>query len=201
MSKLISKRSSTSVPAEKKDFIEIRFHGRGGQGAKTAAQMLAEAALDEGKQIQAFPEYGPERGGAPVKAFVRMSDKPIRTFQPVVNPDYLVVVDPTLLSMPELLEGVTKDTVIVTNSKKKPVLKGFKGKLYYIDATDIALSTLKENRTNMAMLGALLSVSNLVDRNTLISKVRNHFINKIGKDKTEKNIEMIKKAYSEVKLA
>ena len=194
------KNSNLGVKTDdlKKDYVEVRFHGRGGQGAKTAAQLLAEAALLEGKEIQAFPEYGPERGGAPMKAFVRISNKPILTSQPVVSPDFLLVIDPTLFSLSGLFDGTDKDTVMIVNSKTKPEFPNFKGKLFYVDATGIALSELKENRTNTVILGALVKVSGVVGLKSLVKVTENHFLGKIGSEKTKANIKMITRAFDEV---
>ena len=114
-----------------KDILEIRIHGRGGQGAKTASQFIAEAALGEGKNIQAFPEYGPERAGAPMKAYTRISDKQITTYAPVVNPDVVIVIDPTLVKSANVTEGLTDDGILIVNTPKSAEeLKketGFKG--------------------------------------------------------------------------
>ncbi|MDK2849793.1 MAG: pyruvate ferredoxin oxidoreductase gamma subunit [Candidatus Woesearchaeota archaeon] len=188
-----------------KDLIEIRFHGRGGQGAKSAAQILAEAVMLEGKYMQAFPEYGPERTGAPMKAFVRISEKKIRTYQPVVNPDYLVVIDPSLIGFKDLImEGVTNETVFVLNSKKSAdeikQFLGFDGKVYVIDANDIAIRNIGVNKSNMPMLGALVKVSNLVDINKVIEVFSQHFKNKLSEEVFEGNIKAIWEAYNGVNL-
>ncbi len=184
--------------------IEIRFHGRGGQGAKTAAHILAEAALEEGKYIQAFPEYGPERTGAPMKAFVRIDEKPIRTYQPIVSPDYLIVIDPTLIYFDETLKGINENTIIILNSNKnsEEIKKeiDFKGKIYTIDATGIALKYLKENRSNMPMLAAFVKVSNIVRFETVINKAREHFSKKISNEVAELNIKAMLEVYERVKL-
>ncbi len=187
-----------------KELIEIRWHGRGGQGAKTAAQFLAEAALDSGKFIQAFPEYGPERAGAPIRAYTRISDKAINIHSGVTNPDAVVVIDPTLLT-PEVLEGLPKDGVLVVNSTESAAdirkkLEYDHGKVAVLDATKIALDTIKTPMTNTPMLGALLKVVPVVTLEAIQDKIKKKFINKLGDKKTEANLEAIKRAYNEVKI-
>jgi pyruvate ferredoxin oxidoreductase gamma subunit len=187
-----------------KELIEIRWHGRGGQGAKTAAQFLAEAALESGKFIQAFPEYGPERAGAPIRAYTRISDKVINIHSGVTNPEAVVVIDPTLLT-PQVLEGLPDNGVLVVNSPQSPseVRKklGFKnGKVASIDATKIALETTKLPMPNTPMLGALIKVMPLVSLEVLKEKVRGKFLKKIGEEKTKANLEAVEKAYNEVKV-
>ena len=139
-----------------KDILEIRIHGRGGQGAKTASQFIAEAALGEGKMIQAFPEYGPERAGAPMKAYARISDKAITTYAPVVNPDIVMVIDPTLLKSVDVTEGLGDEGVLIVNTpKSSEELKketGFKGKVYTVDATKISIDSVGRNLPNTPML-------------------------------------------------
>ena len=145
---------------------EIRFHGRGGQGAKSAAQFLVEVALLEGKYIQAFPEYGPERSGAPVSAFSRISDGPIETHQPILSPDYIVVIDETLISEKSVLSGASSETTLLVNSKQDiNTLKnetGFQGKIYAIDASSPAIKYLGKNQANTAMLSALVKITGMV---------------------------------------
>jgi len=184
--------------------IEVRWHGRGGQGAKTASQFLGEAALDTGKYIQAFPEYGPERAGAPMRAYTRISDAPINIHSSVTNPEMVVVIDATLLSAVDVTEGLDDKGVLIVNTDKAPeeIRKetNFKGKIGTVDATKIALDTLKIPMPNMPMLGALLKIQELVSVEQLSEKVKNKFLKKIGEEKTASNIEGIKKAYSEVKV-
>jgi len=187
-----------------KDLIEVRWHGRGGQGAKTAAQFLAEAALDAGKSIQAFPEYGPERAGAPIKTFTRLSDKPITLHCSVTNPEYVVVIDPTLIG-PAIVEGLDDDGVLVVNTTESIEAvrekTGFKkGKIATVDATKIALDTLGRPMPNMPMLGALLKVKAFVKLEALDDKIKAKFLKKIGEEKTNANIAGIKRAYEEVRI-
>ena len=129
------------------DMIEIRWHGRGGQGAKTASLLLADAAFNTGKYIQGFPEYGPERMGAPITAYNRISSSPIRIHSNIYEPDYVVVVDDTLLESVDVTAGLKEDGAIVINTTKngedlKKLLKGYKGKIYTIDARKVSMETL-----------------------------------------------------------
>lgn len=188
-----------------KELSEIRWHGRGGQGAKTAAQFLAEAALDLGKSIQAFPEYGPERAGAPIRTYTRISNKKINIHSPVTNPEVVVVIDPTLLETVDVTEGLGDDGVLVVNTPSGPAAirektKYKKGKVAVCDATKISLETLGIPMPNTPMLGALLKVSPIVPIGIMEEKVRKKFLKKIGEEKTEANIKAIKRAFEEAKI-
>ena len=185
--------------------IEIRWHGRGGQGAKTASQFLGEAALDTGKYIQSFPEYGPERAGAPMKAFNRISEKAMTIHSSVTSPDIVVVIDPTLVGAIDVTEGLGDDGMLLVNTDKSPedIRKATsfkKGKVGTVDATKIALDTLKLPMPNMPMLGALLKANSLVTIDQLSERVKAKFLKKIGEQKTNANLEGIKRAYNEVKI-
>ncbi|BAT70827.1 pyruvate ferredoxin oxidoreductase, gamma subunit [Thermosulfidibacter takaii ABI70S6] len=140
--------------------VEIRFHGRGGQGAVTSAELLAKAAIAEGRYAQAFPAFGAERRGAPVQAFTRISDEPIKIRIGIYEPDIVVVLDPTLLRTIPVLDGLKEGGILVLNAKwdVKEVRErlGWKGKLAVVDATKIALEELGVPITNVVMLGALL---------------------------------------------
>jgi pyruvate ferredoxin oxidoreductase gamma subunit len=185
--------------------IEIRWHGRGGQGAKTASQFLAEAALQAGKYIQAFPEYGPERAGAPIRSYTRIDDKPIRLHSPVTNPQTVVVIDPTLLDSIDVTEGLGDDGVLIVNSHTNPKdireqTKFSKGTVATVDATRISLDTLGVPMPNTPMLGALLKIKEVVTMEALVHQVENKFLKKIGEEKTKANIDGIKRAYKEVEI-
>jgi len=185
--------------------VEVAWHGRGGQGAKTASQFLGEAALDIGKYIQAFPEYGPERAGAPMKAFTRISDEPIYVHSPVRKPDVVIVIDPTLLASVDVTEGLEDDGVLLVNTGKSPedirkIVNFKRGKVGVVDATKIALETLKIPMPNMPMLGAFLKVNNIVSIDEVNGIVKAKFLKKIGEEKTKANIEGIKRAYAELKI-
>jgi pyruvate ferredoxin oxidoreductase gamma subunit len=184
--------------------IEVRWHGRGGQGAKTAAQLLAEAAMEAGKYIQAFPEYGPERAGAPIRAYTRISSEPINLHCGAANPEYAVVIDPTLLG-PQVTEGLGKEGILLVNTEATAEsvrkLTGFQeGKVATVDATKISLATLGAPMPNMPMLGALLKIAPLADLDTLCVTIKKKFSSKIGEEKTNANIAGIKRAFQEVKV-
>jgi pyruvate ferredoxin oxidoreductase gamma subunit len=186
-----------------KDLLEIRIHGRGGQGAKTASQFIAEAALGEGKNIQAFPEYGPERSGAPMKAYNRISNKPITTYAPVVNPDVVLVIDSTLIGPIDVTEGLTKDGILIVNTPKsaeeiKKETK-FKGKVYTIDATKIAIDTVGRNLPNTPMLGAFVKLTNIVPIDAIKDSINKEFLKKLGEEKTKATIKGVELAYEAVK--
>jgi len=186
------------------ELIEIRWHGRGGQGAKTAAQFLAEAALEEGKYIQAFPEYGPERSGAPIRAYTGISSQPINIHSAVRNPRAVVVIDPTLAT-PLVLEGLDKDGLLIINSPDSPdklrkELNYKGGKLATVDASRISLEAVGRAMPNTPMLGALLKVFPVVSMKEVEKQVRAKFLKKIGEEKTEANIQAVRRAHSEVKL-
>ena len=187
-----------------KDIFEIVIHGRGGQGAKTAGQLIAEAAMEKGKYIQAFPEYGPERSGAPMKSFVRISDKPIKTSQPVTNPDVVMIIDPSLIFFINANGGLRKNSVLIVNSSEKPeeIKKHvkFEGNVYVVDATGISIRHLGRNLPNMPMLGALAKVTNVVDIESLADRVMKKFIKKLGREKTEANVSAIREGYKKVVL-
>lgn len=188
-----------------KEIFEVRWHGRGGQGAKTAAQFLAEAALEAGKFIQAFPEYGPERAGAPMKAFTRISDAPIRVHSGVTNPEVVVVIDPTLLEAIDVTEGLGKDGVLLVNTDKSPedvrkALNFKDGKVATCDATKISLEVLGVNMPNTPMLGALLKIVPAVTIDQLLEQIKGKFLKKLGEEQTNSNIKTVKRAFDEVKV-
>lgn len=175
--------------------IEIRFHGRGGQGAVTAAQLLAEAAFAEGKHSQAFPFFGAERRGAPVLAFTRIDSKPIRTRTQIYEPDYVVVLDPSLPEVVNVASGIKHDGLIVLNSKKAAQFPN--AKTAFVDATSVAKEMLGVPITNTAMLGAFAKATKLVSLDSLINVIKKHFSSKLA----EKNIAAIKAAYEQTEMA
>ena len=183
-----------------KDITEVRWHGRGGQGSWTASEVLARTAIYEGKYIQSFPEFGPERMGAPVTAFTRISTKPIRIHCAVYEPDVVVVLDPTLLKTVPVTSGISEDGVMIINSADKPAkvretLKTEKGKLWTIPATQIALKILGMPITNTAMLGTVAKATNLVALDSIQITLKERF----RPDLAEKNFAVIKQAYNEAK--
>ncbi|MEO0072493.1 MAG: 2-oxoacid:acceptor oxidoreductase family protein [candidate division WOR-3 bacterium] len=188
--------------------LEIRWHGRGGQGAKTAALLFGEAALDTGLYIQAFPEYGPERMGAPVVAFNRLSDKEIRTHAGIKEPDIVVVLDPTLIEIANVIEGLKPGGILLINTEDSPeeVRKRYKLddkdiKIYCVNASKIALELIKRDVPNTPMLGALVKVTGIFDYQKMLEAITNKLQQKFrGRDEIIKgNIESIKRAYEEVK--
>ncbi len=190
-----------------KDVIEIRWHGRGGQGAKTAALLLADAALSSGKYIQAFPEYGPERMGAPVASFNRLSSKPIFLHSGVTNPDVVIVLDPTLTESVDVTEGMSDGGVLIINTNKSPDeirkelnLSG-KIKVSTIDASTISRETIGREIPNTPMLGALIKATGLLDFKEMLDDTKKKLEKKF-KSKPEivaGNIKAIERAYNEVR--
>ena len=168
------------------DLIEIRWHGRGGQGAKTASLLLADAAFNTGKYIQGFPEYGPERMGAPITAYNRISDKPITIHSNIYEPDYVVVVDDTLLETVPVTAGLKNTGAIVINTTKnaeeiKELLKGYEGKVYKIDARKISMETLGRYFPNTPMLAAIVKVSKVMSDEELLNDMKGSFKHKFAK--------------------
>ena len=166
--------------------IEIRWHGRGGQGAKTASLLLADAAFNTGKYIQGFPEYGPERMGAPITAYNRISDKPITIHSNIYEPDYVVVVDDTLLETVPVTAGLKSTGAIVINTTKnaeeiKELLKGYEGKVYKIDARKISEEALGRYFPNTPMLAAIVKVSKVMSDNELLEDMKGSFKHKFAK--------------------
>jgi len=178
--------------------VEVRWHGRGGQGIVTVSRLLAQAALLDGKYVQAFPEFGPERRGAPVTGYTRISDEPISIHCHIYNPNIVVIVDPTLIGKIDVTKGLVEDGMIVANSEKNPrelkeSLRTEKAKVYTVNATRIALDVLGRPIYNTAMLGALVKASPLVTLESLSKVVAERFPGVIG----EKNIAIIKRSYEE----
>ena len=168
------------------NLIEIRWHGRGGQGAKTASLLLADAAFNTGKYIQGFPEYGPERMGAPITAYNRISDKPITIHSNIYEPDYVVVVDDTLLETVPVTSGLKNTGAIVINTTKnaeeiKGLLKGYEGKVYKIDARKISEETLGRYFPNTPMLAAIVKVIKVMSDEELLNDMKGSFKHKFAK--------------------
>lgn len=188
--------------------VEIRWHGRGGQGAKTASLLLADAAFNTGKYIQGFPEYGPERMGAPITAYNRISDNPIRIHSNIYEPDYVVVVDDTLLESVDVTAGLKESGAIVINTTKDAVelsklLNGYKGKIYTIDARKVSMETLGRYFPNTPMLAAIVKVSSIMNDEEFLSDMESSFKHKFAKkpEVIEGNMKALKMALQEVKLA
>ena len=188
------------------NIIEIRWHGRGGQGAKTASLLLADAAFNTGKYIQGFPEYGPERMGAPITAYNRISDEPITIHSNIYYPDYVVVVDDTLLESVDVTSGLKENGAILINTTKpadvlRKELKGYKGDIYTLDARKISLETLGKYFPNTPMLAGIVKISKIMTDEELIEDMKGSFKHKFAK-KTEVidgNMKALEMALKEVK--
>ena len=170
--------------------IEIRFHGRGGQGAVTAAEILAKAAGHDGKYVQAFPSFGPERRGAPVRAFCRIDDRQITIRSQIYEPDYLVVLEPSLLDI-DVKDGMKKSSVLIINSDKD-VTSVDGRKAHSFDATRLALATIGKDIVNTAILGSVAKATGLVTMDSLLKAVGDKFPGKLG----ELNSKMVRDAYN-----
>ena len=186
--------------------VEIRWHARGGQGAKTASELLADAAFNTGKFVQGFPEYGPERMGAPITAYNRISDERIRVHSNIYEPDYVVVVDETLIEVADLTAGLKESGAIVVNTSKTPdeiksALGGYKGKVCTIDARTISEACIGRNIPNTPMLAAIVKVAGIMDDATFIKDMETSLSNKFAsKPQVIKgNMDAFDRALKEVK--
>ena len=197
------------------DYIEIRWHGRAQQGIVTAAKMVGESCLRSGKYIQAFPEFGPERMGAPVAAYNRVSDEPIRLHCRVTEPKYVLIADPTLIGMAlsggmessgGVTDGATDDAVFIVNTPKLPDemrkelgLKSKGAKVYTLDASKISLEAIGRNMPNTPMLGALAKVTNVIMFDALIDNFKDNYSKKFSPKVIEGNITAMNRGFQEVK--
>jgi pyruvate ferredoxin oxidoreductase gamma subunit len=186
--------------------VEIRWHGRGGQGAKTASLLLADAAFNTGKYIQGFPEYGPERMGAPITAYNRISDEKITIHSNIYEPDYVVVVDDSLLESVDVTKGLKEEGAIVINTTKtpdevRPLLKGYKGKVCTIDAKTISIETLGKYFPNTPMLAAIVKVSGIMEEQAFLDDMVESFKHKFAKkpEVIDGNMAALKRSLNEVK--
>ena len=186
-----------------KVFIEVRWHGRGGQGVVTAGRLAAETALLQGYYVQSFPEFGPERAGAPVRAYTRISDKPIRIHYQVLSPDYVVILDPTLIGNLDLKAGLKDTTKIIVNASEdlyERVREFFNGyETYVVDATKISVETFGRNLPNTPMVAAFFRISEIVDKDSFEKTVLSWFEERLGKELAEKNVKVAKRTWDEVK--
>lgn len=185
--------------------IEIRWHGRGGQGAKTASQLLADAAFMSGKYVQSFPEYGPERSGAPITAYNRISDERCHIHSNIYEPDYVVVVDETLLSSVDVTAGLKKEGAVIINSEKKPeefkaLLRGYEGRVCTINAREISQRNLGAYFPNTPMLAAVVEVSGCVDKDDFLRDMESSYRHKFAKKPqvVEGNLKCLSEAMKEV---
>lgn len=185
--------------------VEIRWHGRGGQGAKTASLLLADAAFNTGKYIQGFPEYGPERMGAPITAYNRISDERINIHSNIYEPDYVVVVDESLISSIDVTSGLKETGAIIINTEKSPEevkkhLKGYKGKVCTINARKISEEALGRYFPNTPMLGAVVKVSGIMEPQKFVEDMKESFAHKFKTkpEVIEGNMKAIERAMQEV---
>lgn len=192
---------------KKEGTIEIRWHGRGGQGAKTACLLLADVAFSSGKQVQGFPEYGPERMGAPITAYNRISDEKNRLHSNIYNPDYVVVVDETLLHTVDVTAGLSEEGAIIINSTKEPaelrkLLGGYKGQVCTVDAEKISMETLGKNFPNTPMLAAAVKISNVVENRKFIRDMEESFRHKFATKPNviEGNMKALRMSMDQVKV-
>jgi pyruvate ferredoxin oxidoreductase gamma subunit len=188
-----------------KDIVEIRWHGRGGQGAKTACLLLADVAFSFGKFVQGFPEYGPERMGAPITAYNRISDERCTVHCNIYSPDYVIVVDETLLSSVDVTKGLKEGGAVIINSEKapgelRPLLRGWQGEVYTIDARRISEETIGRYYPNTPMLAAAVKVSSVVDSEQFVRNMEESFRHKFASKPgvVEGNMKAIRKSLEEV---
>ncbi len=188
------------------NLVEIRWHGRGGQGAKTASLLLADAAFNTGKYIQGFPEYGPERMGAPITAYNRISNTPITIHSNIYEPDYVVVVDDSLLEAVDVTAGLKENGAIVINTTKNldyltKVLHGYSGAIYTIDARKVSIAALGKYFPNTPMLAAIVKVSNVMDCKQFLDDMEGSFKHKFAKkpEVIDGNMKALQMALDEVK--
>ncbi len=191
-----------------KNGIEIRWHGRGGQGAKTAALLLADVAFKTGQNVQGFPEYGPERMGAPITAYNRISSDKIRVHSNIYHPDYVVVVDETLLASVDVTAGLKKTGAIIINTPKSKEevmdeLGGYEGRVYTVDARKISVETLGKNFPNSPMLAAAVAVSSIMPREKFIHEMKASYQHKFAKkpEVIDGNMKALERAYDVVEEA
>ena len=188
-----------------KNTVEIRWHGRGGQGAKTAALLLADVCFKHGKHVQGFPEYGPERMGAPITAYNRISDDEIRVHSNIYDPDYVVVVDETLLESIDVTAGLSEDGAIVINTQRSkeeilPHLKGYNGRVYTLDARKISEEALGKYFPNSPMLAAIVAVSKVMEKEEFLAQMESSYQHKFAKkpEVIEGNMQALRVAFEEV---
>ncbi len=182
---------------------EIRWHGRGGQGVVTAGKLLAEAALGSGQYFQAFPDYGPERMGAPIRAFTRLSDEPIKIHSQIEQPTVVLVLDPTLLGAVPVTEGLVEDGTLLVNSAMSPAeirdLTSFQtGKVFTVDASHIAIEEMGREITNTPMLGAFAKATGTVALDDLAKELQAWFGKKLSQEAIDANVRAMKRAAEEV---
>jgi len=183
--------------------IEIRWHGRGGQGTVTACKVFADACLNGGRYVQAFPEYGPERAGAPIRAYNRVSEKELRGHYPVINPDIVVVVDATLLDSIDVTEGAKDHTAFIINCQKSAgnIRERLKARptqqVYTLDATHIAIEAIGRPMPNSALIGCVTRVSGMLSLETALEDVQKSFGKKFSQQIIDGNLEATRRGFEE----
>ena len=184
---------------------EVRWHARGGQGAVTAAKMVAELAVERGKHFQAFPEYGPERSGAPIVAFTRISDDPIMTYAPIEHPDVILVLDPTLLGTIDVCEGAGDGAIVIVNTEESPAeIKAHTTfppnvRVMTVPATEIAKATIGRNLPNTPMVGAVSRAAGLFTLEEVEEHLQASFGKKFAPEVVKGNLDAVRRAYNEVR--
>ena len=187
------------------NIYQIRIHSRGGQGAKTAAQIIAEASIEEGEFAQAFSEYGPERSGAPMKTFLRISKKPINLYSDVRTPDMVVILDPSLLLNVDVTEGLADGGIVIVNTCKdieslKKELSKKDCRIYTVDAKGIAMRIIGRDLPNTAIMGAIIKLVPLIPYEHAIEETREKFEKKLSEEMVEKNVEALKEGYKSIEV-
>lgn len=192
----------------KNEAVEIRWHGRGGQGAKTACLLLADVAFNSGKHVQGFPEYGPERMGAPITAYNRITDEHCKVHSNIYHPNYVVVVDETLLKSVDVTKGIKEGGALIINTNKSPEeirkqIPEYTGKICVVDAEKISMETLGKNFPNTPMLAAAVKVSNVIEREQFINDMKSSFEHKFAHKPqvVEGNMKALVKSMEEVKVS
>lgn len=188
-----------------KNILNLVFLARGGQGAKSATEILAQAGVLEGRFVKAFPDFGPERSGAPIKTYLRISQNKIRTVEPITNPDILVILDETILETNGVFKNIVlgNESIVIVNSRKDPkeikskTLK-LRGRVYAIDANGIAMKVIGKPNPNVAILGYLIKITEMVKVPNVVRVFEEIFEDKIGKELTKKNILAMEKAYDSI---
>lgn len=193
--------------SKEKNTVEIRWHGRGGQGAKTACLLLADVAFSSGKQVQGFPEYGPERMGAPITAYNRISDGKNRVHSNIYEPDYVVVVDETLLHTVDVTAGLSEEGAIIINSSRepaelRPLLGDYSGRVCTVDAEKISVETLGKNFPNTPMLAAAVKISQVVETDKFLTDMEESFKHKFASKPgvIDGNMEALRMSMDQVKV-
>ena len=178
------------------ELVEIRWHARAGQGAVTAAKLVAETALSQGRYMQAMPEYGPERTGAPLKAYTRVCDTPIEVHNNITNPQIVVVLDETLLDLENVTEGMAQDGTVILNTRMTPAEA--REKLGVSDKVTVAMATIHRNIPNTPIVAALSKVTGVIPYDEFVQHLKTTFGKKFSQQIIDANLESVKRAYEEV---